>query len=246
MKKKYTIWIGLPAYNEEKAIKNVLTSINELKSNNIKIIFFNDGSTDKTIYNCKKFKKNLKIKIINKKRNHGLGIAVYCIMKFFKKNCFNNDKLILMDCDNTHNPNQIFQMVKKGNNKKNFIVIASRFQKESKVINVPLIRNFLSYTAFFIFNIIFRTKGVKDFTSGYRLYDKQAINNFFNIVGSKYKPTSGFEMQLEILLQLKKSNTQFLEIPISLDYKKKPTDSKMKIIKTIFNYLKLIFFKIYK
>ena len=27
MKKKYTIWIGLPAFNEEKAIEDVLISI---------------------------------------------------------------------------------------------------------------------------------------------------------------------------------------------------------------------------
>ena len=93
---------------------------------------------------------------------------------------------------------------------------------------------------------MFKTKGVKDFTSGYRLYDKAVINNFFDIVGLKYKPASGFEMQLEIILQLRKINTYFSEIPIFLDYKKKFTKSKMKIIKTIFNYLKLIFFKIYK
>ena len=246
MKNNYTIWIGLPAFNEEKAIENVLISIIKLKLKNIKIILFNDGSTDKTLHNSKQFKNNLNLNIIDKKKNQGLGIAVYSIIKFFKKQSGSNDKLVLMDCDNTHNPNQILQMIRKGNKKKNFVIIASRFQEESKVINVPFIRNLLSYTAFVIFNIFFKTNGVKDFTCGYRLYDKLAINNFFSIIGSKYKATSGFEMQLEIILQLRKTNTYFSEIPIFLDYKKKPTESKMKIIKTILNYLKLIFFKIYK
>ena len=246
MKNNYRTWIGLPAFNEEKAIKNVLISITKLKLNNIRVILFNDGSSDKTIDNCKQFEKRLRLNIIDNKQNQGLGVAVYSIMKFFKKKSNNNDKLVLMDCDNTHNPNQILQMIQKGNKKKNIVIIASRFQKRSKVINVPFIRNLLSYTAFFIFNILFKTKGVKDFTSGYRLYDKAVINNFFSIVGLKYKPASGFEMQLEIILQLRKINTYFSEIPIFLDYKKKFTKSKMKIIKTIFNYLKLIFFKIYK
>ena len=31
MKKNYTIWIGLPAFNEEEAIKKVLTKIVKLK-----------------------------------------------------------------------------------------------------------------------------------------------------------------------------------------------------------------------
>ena len=35
MKNNYTTWIGLPAFNEEKAIKNVLISITKLKLNNI-------------------------------------------------------------------------------------------------------------------------------------------------------------------------------------------------------------------
>ena len=87
------------------------------------------------------------------------------------------------------------------------------------------------------------TKGIRDFTSGYRLYDKKTIEKFFSIIGNKYLPAAGFEMQLEILLKLKKTNVNFFEIPIILDYKKKPTKSKMKIFKTILNYLKLIFLK---
>ena len=50
-------------------------------------------------------------------------------------------------------------------------------------------------------------------------------------------------MQLEIILKLRKTNVQFYEIPINLNYQKKPTKSKMKIIKTILSYLKLILTK---
>ena len=49
MKKNYTIWIGLPAFNEEKAIEDVLKSIKKLKLKNTKILIFNDGSKDKTV-----------------------------------------------------------------------------------------------------------------------------------------------------------------------------------------------------
>ena len=62
-----TIWIGLPAFNEEKAIKKVLKSIISLKKkiNKIRVIIVNDGSKDKTLLNAKKFQKKLNIKIIN-------------------------------------------------------------------------------------------------------------------------------------------------------------------------------------
>ena len=240
MKKKYTIWIGLPAFNEEKAIEDVLISIEKLKIKNTKTLVFNDGSTDKTVLNLKKYKKRINLKLIDNKKNQGLGIAVYSLMKVFKNNAKSNDKLVLIDCDNTHDPKQILRMIEKTKNKRNFVVIASRFQKGSVVKNVPFLRVILSYLAFIVFNTIFKTKNVRDFTCGYRMYDKDAIKNFFNIIGSKYKPTSGFEMQVEIILKLRDITTSFFEIPIYLDYKKKPSESKMKVIKAIFNYLKLI------
>jgi dolichol-phosphate mannosyltransferase len=89
------------------------------------------------------------------------------------------------------------------------------------------------------------TKGIRDFTSGYRLYDKKTIEKFFLIIGNKYRPAAGFEMQLEILLKLRKTNVNFFEIPINLNYKNKPTGSKMNIIKTILNYLILIILRIF-
>ena len=54
-----TIWIGLPAFNEEKAIEKVLSSVLNLKKRikKIKVIILNDGSKDDTLINAKKFKK---------------------------------------------------------------------------------------------------------------------------------------------------------------------------------------------
>ena len=109
--------------------------------------------------------------------------------------------------------------------------------------NVPFFRKILSDVAYLVFNLIYKTNGVRDFTCGFRMYDKSAINNFFKSIKKKYKPSMGFEMQLELLLILRKTDTKFFESPINLDYQKKPTKSKMKIIKTILSYLNLIFFK---
>ena len=72
------------------------------------------------------------------------------------------------------------------------------------------------------------------------MYDELVVKNFFLTVGKNYSPRPGFEMQLELILKLRKTNARFDEIPIELDYKKKPTESKMKIFKTILNYLNLL------
>ena len=247
MLNNYTLWIGLPSFNEEDAIKNVLKKIVVLKKNiknkKIKVVIFNDGSKDNTVKNAKLFKNKLKIHFIDNKKNQGLGIAVYSLFLYFKKKSCTNDKLVLMDCDNTHDPEKIIEMDKKAGRRKNIVIIASRYQKGSQVKNVPFKRKILSHLAFITLNILYRTKGIRDFTSGYRLYDKQAVNNFFLTLKNKYYPKSGFEMQLELILKLRKTKVQFSEVPFILDYKKKPTKSKMKIFKTILNYLKLILLK---
>ena len=72
------------------------------------------------------------------------------------------------------------------------------------------------------------------------MYDELVVKNFFLTVGKNYSPRSGFEMQLELILKLKKTDVKFDEIPIELDYKKKPTESKMKIFKTIYLNIALI------
>ena len=110
-----------------------------------------------------------------------------------------------MDCDNTHDPQKILEMNNKIKEKENVVVIASRYQNGSKVKNVPFKRQILSHLAFITLNIIYKTKGVRDFTSGYRLYDKKAVNNFFLELKNNYMPKAGFEMQLELILKLRKS-----------------------------------------
>ena len=244
MLNRYTIWIGLPAFNEEEAVKKVLTKIVKLKekfkNKEIKVIIFNDGSTDDTIKNAKLFKKELNLILINNKKNQGLGIAVYSLLSYFNSKSSINDKLVLMDCDNTHNPKKVLEMDKKIGKKRNIVVIASRYQKGSIVKNVPFRRKILSHLAFLVLNIFYKTNGIRDFTSGYRMYDELVVKNFFLTVGKNYSPRSGFEMQLELILKLRKTDVKFDEIPIELDYKKKPTESKMKIFKTILNYLNLL------
>ena len=88
MFKKYSIWIGLPAFNEEKAIKKVLESLIKLEKKiktNIRVIIYNDGSSDKTVNNAKIYRNKINLKIIDNKINKGLGEAIYSLILYFKK-----------------------------------------------------------------------------------------------------------------------------------------------------------------
>lgn len=75
MKNTRTVTVGIPAYNEEANIKNLLMSVLAQKRNNFKlekIIVISDSSTDKTVEIVKKLSKKHKIiKIIVGKKRKG-------------------------------------------------------------------------------------------------------------------------------------------------------------------------------
>ena len=198
----------IPAKNEKESLPKVLEELKKfnfnikicLDKNDIETIDSIKDSGCEIIYQPKKGYGNALI--------HGINI---CNTKYF----------CIFNADGSFNPKEISAMLNKLVVENLDVVFASRYQKGSKVKNVPFLRLLLSYLAFLVLNILYKTKGIKDFTSGYRFYDKFAINNFFRKIEKKYVPKQGFEMQLEIILKLRKSNLKFYEIPINLDYKKK-------------------------
>lgn len=76
MKKDVTFSIIVCAYNVEDYIERAIESINNQNFIDYEIIIVNDGSTDNTYAKIKKIKlKNNRIKIINNRKNIGLGAS---------------------------------------------------------------------------------------------------------------------------------------------------------------------------
>lgn len=96
MKKIIKVSIGIPAYNEEVNIKNLLLSLLAQKQRGFaisEIIVISDSSTDNTVSIVKSI-KNKKIKLIEQRVRKGKS---YCIKQILQK--FNGDILFLLDAD---------------------------------------------------------------------------------------------------------------------------------------------------
>lgn len=94
--KKLTVTIGIPAYNEEKTIADLLNSIvsQSSKRHTVKeILLVSDGSTDDTVRAAKKVKSN-KIRIIEGRKNIGRVARRSQIIKLCK-----TDILVFLDAD---------------------------------------------------------------------------------------------------------------------------------------------------
>ena len=103
--------IIVPVYNEEGNIKPLVNNIFKYFKKDKSILFVDDNSKDKTrleINECQKKYKKIFIKV--RKFKLGIGSAHKFGLKWAYKKKYKI--IITMDCDGTHHPKYINQMVK--------------------------------------------------------------------------------------------------------------------------------------
>ncbi len=235
---------ALPAYNEEDSIGTLLENFQRVfEKEKIKffIIVVNDGSTDKTEKVVNGYLGKMPLKLINHPKNKGLGQAIITGLKeACKISESGEDVVVNMDSDNTHSPDFIPLMLQKINNGAE-MVIASRYQKGSREIGVPLLRKIYSRGAKLVFRIFFNLPNVRDYTCGYRAYKINLIKAGFEKYGDNLISRNGFACTDELLVHLATISDAFEEIPFILRYDKKVGSSKLKLFTTILETFKLLY-----
>lgn len=238
------IFFLLPAYNEEKNIKILLSDIsNFYRKKNIllHVIVINDGSSDDTFKNIKITKKKFfhKLTVINHKKNMGLGITLKTGFNHILKIAKPDDIIITMDSDNSHTPKNSYLLIKKINEGYD-VVIASRYSKLSKTYGLSYLRKILSFISCVIFKILFPIENVTDYTCGFRAFKIKKLKNI--MLNKDFFSENGFSVSADIILKLKLSKIKiyFAEVPLQLRYDLKRGLSKMKIVRTIIQTIKLM------
>jgi len=241
--KKSHLYIVLPAYNEEENIGKLLDRINyyllDSGIDNYEVIVVDDGSADRTPEILKDYEQRMPLKIVQHEKNQGLGPTIRDGLLYAAKQAAYNDIVITMDADDTHTPGLIYRMVntmREGYD----VVIASRYQKGSRVYGLSLYREFLSLMASSIFRLLLPIKGVKDFTCGYRAYRAHVLQDAFEKYGDRFIDQQGFQAMVDIILRLRTMNIIFGEVPFILRYDMKQGTSKMNVKSTILKTLRLI------
>jgi dolichol-phosphate mannosyltransferase len=84
-------------------------------------------------------------------------------------------------------------------------------------------------------------KNVRDYTCGYRLYNIDLLERGFKKFGEAFIEEAGFTCMAELLYKLYLVGAVFEEVPFVLRYDFKKGQSKMKVIKTARNSIRLAF-----
>lgn len=217
------VLIIIPAYNEEKSIKNVIENIYS-KVDNFDVLVVNDGSKDNTYNEAKKTKAT----VIDLPNNLGIGGAVQTGYLYAYKNDY--DIAIQVDADGQHDPQYINQMVEFIKNGQADMVIGSRFVEKTSYK-----QTFFRMFGIKITSVIIKMltgKKIYDTTSGFRTINKNIIESFANNYPYDYpEPCTNMEMILK--------GKNILEIPVEMKQRETGVSS-ISPLKSVKYMLKVI------
>ncbi|MFK8112954.1 MAG: glycosyltransferase [Rubripirellula sp.] len=236
------VLLALPAYNEQESLPELLERVGEAFADSgmpYEVIIVDDGSKDDTAKIASQMSFQMPIHLVQHEVNQGLGVTLRDGLKEAVDRAGERDIIITMDADNTHPPGLIARMVQSVHEGCD-CVIASRFQNGARVVGVPIERHFLSIGARALFTVLFPTRGVRDYTSGYRAYRASVIRDGFAKYGDDFVGETGFSCMADVLLKLRKQKCVFGEAPLRLRYDQKGGDSKMRVFHTIWLTLKML------
>jgi dolichol-phosphate mannosyltransferase len=197
----------------------------------------NDGSRDRTCEVLKDLSADYPVKIVEHCTNMGLGAALKSGLLAANEEVCDDDVVITMDSDNTHDPKHILCMLTAS--RKADIVVGSRYIAGGVQLNVPSHRVILSKVINVLVGKLFKLP-VKDTTSGFRCFKATLLKRLCTRLRDNIIDSKGFESSLELLFKAVHSGGFVTEVPILLDYGQKGGKSKMRLFTTIINYLRLL------
>ena len=236
------VFVVLPAYNEEGGLPDLLSAIEHVFAINGReyhIIVVDDASTDLTAEIARQAAAELPLTLVQHKTNQNLSGALRTGFETAIKFAEPHDVIITMDGDNTHPPaiiNSLLQKIAEGYD----VMIASRFQPGSRAYGVPISRAFTAFSARLLFKLIMPIPAVRDYTCGYRAFRANVLRDSMKYYGDQWVSEKGFSCMVDVLLKMRRFNYIMGEVPMLLRYDQKEGASKMKVLKTIGQTIKLL------
>jgi dolichol-phosphate mannosyltransferase len=234
--------VVIPAYNEEANIGSLLRKIFESLTDEglaFLVIVVNDGSRDRTQEILDECGSDLHLFVEQHARNEGLGATMRDGLRRAVSVATDRDIVITLDADESHNPGlmvQMVRMIREGYD----VVIASRYQRGSRIYGLSLHRRALSRIASLLMRVLFPTPGVSDYTCSYRAYRAEALKQAYGVYGESLVDQDGFQVMVDILLKLRRLPLIFGEVPMILRYDLKRGASKMRVFRTAIGTLQLL------
>ncbi len=211
----------IPTFNEMENIPKLIPEVLS-KAEGIEVLVVDDSSPDGTAdYVEKLMQNNDKIHLIKRDYKMGLGTAYITGFKYALGHSF--DYIFEMDADFSHDPNEIVNFLSEINNYD--LVLGSRYISGVNVVNWPMRRLILSYSAN-IYTKIITGLHIKDSTGGYKCFRREVLE----AIDLDRIKSNGYAFQIEMTFKAWKKGFKIKEIPIIFVDRVKGTSKMSKKI----------------
>lgn len=173
------------------------------------VLIVDDGSPDGTAGLVKETAKKHpgRIYVLERKGKLGLGTAYIAGFKWALKK--NYQFIFEMDCDFSHDPNDLIRLRIPCAEGGAGVTVGSRYVKDGGVVNWPFFRRFISKGASLYVNSILWL-GVKDSTAGFVAYRREVLEAI-NLDAVTF---IGYAFQIEMKYRAKRLGFKITEVPI--------------------------------
>ena len=198
----------IPTYNEKENIEKMVRKVFSLPEA-FDLLIVDDGSPDGTAAIVKELQKEFEGKLHIEERTGKLGLGTAYIHGFKWGLNRHYQYFFEMDCDFSHNPEDLIKLHDACAIGGADLAIGSRYKSGVNVVNWPMGRVLMSYYASAYVRFITGTK-IRDTTSGFKCYTRKVLETI-DLDNIKFK---GYAFQIEMKFTASKFGFNIVEIPI--------------------------------
>jgi dolichol-phosphate mannosyltransferase len=198
----------IPTYNEIENIQRMLETVVALEPH-FDLLVVDDGSPDGTAEAIIGFQKNYpdQVHLLQRSGKLGLGTAYIAGFRWAIERKY--DLIYEMDCDFSHNPDDLIRLRKACLDGAD-VAVGSRYVKGGGVSNWPIGRIMMSYFASVYVNSILWL-GVRDSTAGFKCYRREVLEK----IDLEKIRFIGYAFQIEMKYNAKQLGFKIFEVPIT-------------------------------
>jgi dolichol-phosphate mannosyltransferase len=207
----------IPTYNERENVEPLLRSV-FANAPEVEVLIVDDNSPDGTgAIADQAAARDPRVHVMHRPGKLGLGSAYVAGFRYALER--DHEAVFEMDADFSHNPESLPVFLRELENAD--LVLGSRYLYGVTVVNWPLKRLILSYSAN-VYSRVITGMRVKDLTGGFKCFRRRVLEAIdWSRVGS-----DGYAFQIEITFKAWRKGFRIREIPI-LFVDRKAGESKM-------------------
>lgn len=199
----------IPTYNEAENIVKLIPVLLNMERERFDILIVDDGSPDGTAHEVRTLQQQWpgRIHLLERKGKQGLGTAYVTGFKFALEKSYSF--VCQMDADFSHDPDDLPPLVAKVREGGCDVAIGSRYARGISIVNWPLSRLILSYSA----NVYARTitgLPVKDTTAGFKCLSRRVLDG----IDLDRISSNGYSFQIELHFRAFRAGFELGEVSI--------------------------------